>query len=80
MRVKSNNHTGKIEKSLKSYTNEKEDKVKSPCIKKCSLDQNNICTGCYRSIEEIISWTDADNSIRRKILKAAKLRQVRNRE
>ena len=27
---------------------------KSPCIGVCVLDENNICIGCKRTIEEII--------------------------
>jgi len=29
--------------------------VKSPCINVCELDDNNVCIGCNRSIEEIIA-------------------------
>jgi predicted Fe-S protein YdhL (DUF1289 family) len=70
----------KIEKKLRNPKKKKEGEVRSPCIKKCSLDQNNICTGCHRRIDEIILWPDADNSVRRKIIEAAERRQSRNRE
>jgi uncharacterized protein len=62
---------------------EDKDEVKSPCIKKCSLDRNKICPACYRSIDEIVSWRHADESLKRKILEAAKFRRTqvkRNRE
>ncbi len=49
--------------------------VKSPCKKKCSLDRNNICPECFRSIEEIVFWPDADNGTRQRILEAAKQRR-----
>jgi uncharacterized protein len=49
--------------------------VKSPCVEKCSLDRNKICRECYRSLDEIVSWPDADNVTRRKILAAAKIRR-----
>jgi len=26
---------------------------KTPCIKVCKLDNNNVCIGCKRTIEEI---------------------------
>jgi len=58
-------------------TKEKQDEVKSPCRKKCSLDRNKICPECGRSIDEIVSWRDADNSMKRKILEAAELRRRR---
>jgi len=41
---------------------------KSPCIGVCVLDENNICIGCKRTIEEIIRmgndgilWDIAEN-------------------
>lgn len=29
----------------------------SPCIRKCTLDADDICMGCYRSLREILDWT-----------------------
>jgi predicted Fe-S protein YdhL (DUF1289 family) len=28
--------------------------MKKKCIKQCSLNEDNICTGCKRSISEIV--------------------------
>jgi predicted Fe-S protein YdhL (DUF1289 family) len=28
----------------------------TPCIKKCKKDDNGICTGCHRTLDEITSW------------------------
>jgi predicted Fe-S protein YdhL (DUF1289 family) len=30
--------------------------IKSPCIHVCTHDSDNICLGCYRSLEEIRKW------------------------
>ena len=30
--------------------------VKSPCISACFLNDDDICEGCYRSMEEITHW------------------------
>jgi len=30
---------------------------KSPCIRLCVLDENNTCTGCKRTLDEIIAWS-----------------------
>jgi predicted Fe-S protein YdhL (DUF1289 family) len=62
---------------MKKTGKEEHGEVRSPCVKKCSLDRNKICPECYRSIDEIVSWRDADNSVKRKILEAAKLRRLR---
>jgi uncharacterized protein len=65
---------------MKRTRNEEQGEVKSPCVKKCSLDQNKICPECFRSIEEIVSWRDADDSRKRTILEVAKLRRMRAKE
>ncbi|KXJ61910.1 MAG: hypothetical protein AXW14_01910 [Alteromonas sp. Nap_26] len=28
----------------------------SPCIGSCKLDNEDICTGCKRTIDEVIHW------------------------
>ena len=28
----------------------------SPCIASCKLNNDKICLGCYRHIEEIVDW------------------------
>lgn len=42
--------------------------VESPCVRKCTLGQDDICVGCFRSIDEICSWGGASNDQRRQIL------------
>lgn len=35
----------------------------SPCIASCKLNNDKICIGCYRHIDEIVDWnkrTDAE--------------------
>lgn len=32
--------------------------VITPCIGQCNLDNNDICSGCYRSAAEITTWID----------------------
>jgi len=31
--------------------------VPSPCIKKCILDKGEVCTGCFRTLFEIVKWS-----------------------
>jgi len=33
-----------------------QDFVPSPCIGKCGLDEREICRGCFRTINEIMTW------------------------
>ncbi len=42
--------------------------IKSPCISVCALDDNDICTGCFRSGDEIRDWGSYSNPQRREVL------------
>ena len=42
--------------------------VKSPCIEVCTLDNQDICVGCYRTADEIIEWFSASDERKREIL------------
>jgi predicted Fe-S protein YdhL (DUF1289 family) len=46
-------------------------RVESPCIDLCTLDDDDICVGCFRSIDEICAWAGAADEQRRVILQAA---------
>lgn len=32
------------------------ERIKSPCIKVCKYDDDNVCVGCYRTMDEITGW------------------------
>jgi predicted Fe-S protein YdhL (DUF1289 family) len=49
-------------------------KPRSPCISVCALDENNICTGCYRSAEEITDWFMASDEQKQEVLRRAQER------
>ncbi len=49
--------------------------IESPCIRNCCLDENDICMGCFRHINEIMQWSAADKDLKTKILKIAKQRK-----
>ena len=41
------------------------DPLASPCVRNCCLDDDNVCMGCGRSLDEIVRWgtaTDADKA------------------
>ena len=48
--------------------------LRSPCISVCALDENNICTGCYRSAEEITDWFMASDEQKGEVLRRAQER------
>lgn len=49
--------------------------VKSPCISICALDSEGVCTGCFRSGEEIRRWGSYSNDERRGVLTLAHNRE-----
>ncbi|MCS5588046.1 MAG: DUF1289 domain-containing protein [Porticoccaceae bacterium] len=40
----------------------------SPCISLCRLNDKAICEGCYRTVEEIQSWSYLDSEQRMAVL------------
>jgi hypothetical protein len=49
--------------------------VESPCINVCELEDNDVCTGCFRNLKEIGSWLLVSDLQRERVLRLAKARQ-----
>ncbi|UWQ15521.1 DUF1289 domain-containing protein [Aliiroseovarius sp. M344] len=48
----------------------KRDEVESPCVNICVVHpEARICTGCYRSIEEIGIWSRLSPAARRAVMR-----------
>jgi len=50
--------------------------IPNPCIRHCCLDQDDICLGCYRSVDEILRWSQSSNQQRQEILRACTRRKA----
>ena len=51
--------------------------IKSPCIDVCLLDNaTQICTGCYRSLDDIGAWGSMTREEQLATLKRAKNRRI----
>ena len=49
--------------------------VQSPCINICKMDAaNGLCTGCWRTLDEIAAWSRLDDTARSAILTAVQQR------
>ncbi len=48
--------------------NDKNALIKSPCVRNCCLNEQDICLGCFRTLTEITEWGQADDDMRKKIL------------
>jgi uncharacterized protein len=49
--------------------------VESPCVGQCCLDMADICMGCFRSLDEIKMWSQANDKMRLLFIDNAKQRQ-----
>ena len=54
--------------------------VASPCIRLCTLDDQDVCLGCFRSMSEICAWSSASNDERRQIVVASEQRRSASRQ
>ena len=50
--------------------------ITSPCVRNCCLDDDSICLGCFRSMDEILQWRDASEQQQKEILQSAKTRKA----
>jgi uncharacterized protein len=47
------------------------DSVSSPCISVCVMDEaSGLCTGCFRTLDEIAAWSVLDEMAKREVLAA----------
>lgn len=48
--------------------------IASPCRRQCCLDDQDICLGCGRTLQDILDWGKADSARKRTICAAAEAR------
>ncbi|MCQ8127468.1 DUF1289 domain-containing protein [Methylomonas rivi] len=56
--------------------NEDAENIPSPCVRNCCLNEQDICLGCFRTLEEICGWSRANARLRQQILVNAERRQL----
>lgn len=45
-------------------------RVGSPCVSICLLNEEDVCTGCFRTAGEITDWNALDDEARRAVIAA----------
>jgi len=50
--------------------------VPSPCVSLCRLDEERVCVGCFRHVDDIREWRSADDQRRRDIRVQAEQRKA----
>jgi predicted Fe-S protein YdhL (DUF1289 family) len=48
----------------------------TPCVQVCTINKQNVCTGCKRTIKEITNWTKYSPSKRKQIMRELKHRDI----
>jgi len=43
-------------KDEKNKEGSNDNKVTSPCVRNCCLNEQDICLGCFRHLDEITGW------------------------
>lgn len=46
----------------------------SPCVRNCCLDEDNVCLGCGRTLEEIMAWSGATAERKQEIVAVSRER------
>ena len=55
----------------KQIAEQRTDNVASPCISVCVMDAAGaLCTGCFRTLDEIAAWSVLDADAKRSVLAA----------
>ena len=52
---------------------ERSQRIVSPCLNVCKVE-NDMCIGCFRTLDEISSWIKLSDEKRTKIMKSLKKR------
>ena len=56
-------------------------KIESPCVNKCNYNYiEKICSGCYRTIQEIMAWPSLSNKEKELVLLKANERKSKSEE
>ena len=53
--------------------------TQSPCVRNCCLDENDICLGCGRLLDEILRWRSMSDAEREEIQVLARNRRMQRK-
>lgn len=63
---------------IMSTNSESDQVIKSPCIRHCCLDVDDVCVGCYRTITEIMDWQKSTQTEKLDILANCSIRKQKH--
>jgi len=47
----------------------------TPCIRRCCLDADDTCIGCFRTLEEILGWRSLSEAQKKQVMAECKARE-----
>ena len=50
----------------------------SPCVRNCCLNEEDVCVGCFRHLDEIVAWRSYSNQEKQHIIKLCQQRRDNN--
>lgn len=53
--------------------------INKPCIKKCCLNEDDVCLGCFRTFDDMCRWNKANIEEKTQMLKVAQRRKKEHR-
>lgn len=70
---------------MSKLTTSKENQIKptaqqtaNPCVRNCCLDDQDVCLGCFRTLDEILAWRSLPNKQREEVLVESEKRRALN--
>ena len=48
----------------------------APCVRNCCLDAQDICLGCHRTLDEILTWHTMDEQQKSALLEVIQQRAI----
>ncbi len=78
-KIKSNSMQTQMQTKMIQERSEMTDSpVPSPCINVCVMDAaSGWCTGCFRTMDEIVGWGNASNASKWSVLHGLEARETR---
>jgi predicted Fe-S protein YdhL (DUF1289 family) len=49
--------------------------INSPCNNVCQLDKNDVCIGCFRTLDEIANWTKYNHDEKLRVMELIQQRK-----
>lgn len=54
--------------------------IKKPCIRNCCLNENDVCLGCFRTLNDMRIWYKSSDEEKREMLNLADKRKMEHKE